>query len=74
MLAARDISKGETFATDALEEKDVDASKIPVGAVTSRSLVAGRVAGHNIAKGDVIYDRDIMNIEELKDKSANEQK
>jgi len=40
----KDIPEGQTIPTEALEEREIEQSKIPQDAITSASLAAGRVA------------------------------
>jgi len=54
VYATKDIQEGETIAPDALEEKEVDANKVPVDAFNSNSGVVGQTAAYTIAAGTVV--------------------
>jgi pilus assembly protein CpaB len=55
----KDIPEGQTIPTEALEEREVEVSKIPQDAITSASLAAGRVAKYGIASGQVVSQHDL---------------
>ncbi len=59
VYAVKDISEGQTIPSDALEEKEVEQSKIPMDALTSASLAAGRVAKYGIAQGQIVSQHDL---------------
>jgi len=55
----KDIPEGQTIPTEALEEREIEQSKIPQDAITSASLAAGRVAKYGIASGQVVSQHDL---------------
>lgn len=57
--AVKDIAAGEIISNSSLQDEVVEVSKIPIGAVTRRSLVAGNIAEHAISRGQVIHQDDI---------------
>jgi len=55
----KDIPEGQTIPNDALEEREVEASKIPQDAITSSSLAAGRVAKYGMSSGQIVSQHDL---------------
>lgn len=59
VYAIQDIPEGYEIKTDALEEREMPVSKIPMDAVTSASLADGRNAKYGIASGQIISMHDL---------------
>lgn len=59
VYAIKDIPEGQTIPSDALEEKEIEQSKIPADALTSSSLAAGRVAKYGISQGQIVSQHDL---------------
>jgi len=59
VYAIKDIPEGQTIPSDALEEKEIEQSKIPQDALTSSSLAAGRVAKYGISQGQIVSQHDL---------------
>jgi Flp pilus assembly protein CpaB len=59
VYAIKDIPEGQTIPSDALEEKEIEQSKIPQDALTSASLAAGRVAKYGISQGQIVSQHDL---------------
>ncbi len=59
VYAIKDIPEGQTIPTDALEEKEIEQSKIPQDALTSASLATGRVAKYGISQGQIVSQHDL---------------
>lgn len=59
VYATKDIPEGSTIPTESLEEREVEQAKIPVDAITSSSLAAGRVTKSGIAAGQVVSQHDL---------------
>ncbi len=59
VYAIKDIPEGQTIPSDALEEKEIESSKIPQDALTSASLAAGRVAKYGISQGQIVSQHDL---------------
>jgi pilus assembly protein CpaB len=55
----KDIPEGQSIPTEALEEREIEQSKIPQDAITSASLAAGRVAKYGIATGTIVSQHDL---------------
>jgi Flp pilus assembly protein CpaB len=55
----KDIPEGQTIPTEALEEREIEQSKIPQDAITSSSLAAGRVAKYGISTGQIVSQHDL---------------
>lgn len=55
----KDIPEGQTIPTEALEEREIENSKIPQDAITSASLAAGRVAKYGISTGQIVSQHDL---------------
>jgi pilus assembly protein CpaB len=55
----KDIPEGQTIPTEALEEREIEQSKIPQDALTSASLAAGRVAKYGISTGQILSQHDL---------------
>lgn len=59
VYATKDIPEGQAIPTDALEEKEIEQSKIPMDALTSASLASGRVAKYGISQGQIVSQHDL---------------
>ncbi len=55
----KDIPEGQAIPTEALEERDIEQSKIPQDAITSASLAAGRVAKFGMTSGQIVSQHDL---------------
>lgn len=58
----KDVAEGQTIPSEALEERDVELAKVPLDAITSSSLAAGRVAKYGISSGNIISQHDLAQI------------
>lgn len=54
-----DIPEGSIVNSADLEEKEIEQSKIPMDALTSSSLAAGRVSKYGISAGQIVSQHDI---------------
>lgn len=54
VYSTKDIEEGEMISREALEERDVEASKAPVDAFASASAVEGNIAAYTIPAGTII--------------------
>lgn len=59
VYATKDIPEGQTIPTEALEEREIEQTKIPQDAITSASLAAGRVAKYGISTGQIVSQHDL---------------
>lgn len=59
VYAIKDIPEGYEISTEALEERELSYSKIPVDAITSASLAHGRNAKYGIAQGQIVSQHDL---------------
>ncbi|HEY9785977.1 MAG TPA: Flp pilus assembly protein CpaB [Candidatus Obscuribacterales bacterium] len=59
VYAVKDIPEGQTIPTEALEERELEQTKIPQDAITSATLAAGRVAKYGIASGQIVSQHDL---------------
>jgi pilus assembly protein CpaB len=62
VYATKDIQEGATISSDALEEKQVDASTKPVDALESSGMAVGRIAKTSIAVGNIVSAHDLAPI------------
>jgi len=54
VYAAKNIEEGQIIPAEALEERDVDASKAPIDAFTSTNAVVGQQAAYPVPAGQII--------------------
>lgn len=59
VYCTKDVNEGTTIPADALEEKKIEASKIPQDALTTTSLATGRVAKYGISQGHIVSQHDL---------------
>ena len=59
VVAIKDVPEGELIASANLEEQQLPLGKIPEDAITSASLVAGRVSKYGITAGQIVSQRDL---------------
>ena len=59
VYAIKDIPEGSTIPVEALEEKEIEQNKIPMDALTSASLAAGRIAKYGIQTGSIVSQHDL---------------
>lgn len=59
VYTVHDIAEGQAIPGDALEEKEIEQSKIPQDAITSASLATGRVAKYGILAGQIVSQHDL---------------
>ena len=55
----KDVPEGQVLPPEALEEREIEESKIPQDAVTSTSEAAGRIAKYGISKGQIVSTHDL---------------
>ncbi len=60
VYATKDIPEGSVVRADALEEREIEQSKIPQDAMTSASLVVGRKVKYEIGAGQIIGQHDLI--------------
>jgi pilus assembly protein CpaB len=59
VYTTKDIPEGATIPSEALEEREIEQSKIPQDAITSATLAAGRVAKYGISTGQIVSQHDL---------------
>jgi len=59
VYVVKDIAEGQTIPSEALEERQIEVSKVPVDALTSSSLAAGRLAKYGISTGQLVSQHDL---------------
>ncbi len=59
VVAIKDIPEGQTIASEALEEREIEQGRIPADGITSASLVAGRVAKYGISTNMIVSQHDL---------------
>lgn len=59
VYAAKEIQEGSEITIDALEEREVEKSKILLGYIDSASLAVGRVSKFGIMQGSVVSQQDL---------------
>ncbi len=60
VFVTKDVQEGEVIPLTVLEEKEIEASKIPRDALTSASLVADRVTKYGLAEGIIVTQHDLL--------------
>jgi pilus assembly protein CpaB len=58
VYSVKDIPEGATVSADALEEKEIEAGKVPPDAFSSSSMAVGRVAKYGIPAGQIVSAHD----------------
>jgi pilus assembly protein CpaB len=59
VYAVKDIPEGTAISADALEDREIEQSKIPQDAITSGNLATGRIAKFGIATGQIVSQHDL---------------
>jgi pilus assembly protein CpaB len=59
VYAVKDIPEGQAIDSSAIEERDIDQSKMPIDAIQSSSLAAGRVAKSGIPANQIVSQHDL---------------
>jgi pilus assembly protein CpaB len=59
VYSVKDIPEGATVSADALEEKEIEAGKVPPDAFSSSSMAVGRVAKYGISAGQIVSQHDL---------------
>jgi Flp pilus assembly protein CpaB len=59
VYALKDIKVGAEISSSDLEEREIQASKVPEDALTSSSLAAGRIAKYGISGGQIVSLHDL---------------
>ncbi len=59
VYAIKDIPRGAIIKVEALEEREMDKSKVPEDAVTSMSLIVGRKANRDVSARQIISQDDL---------------
>jgi pilus assembly protein CpaB len=59
VYAVKDIPEGTAISADALEDREIEQSKIPQDAITSGNLATGRIAKYGIATGQIVSQHDL---------------
>ncbi len=59
VYTVKDIPEGQPIPSDALEEREIEQSKIPQDAITSASLATGRIAKYGILAGQIVSQHDL---------------
>lgn len=54
-----DVPEGATFGVEDLEEREVPVGKIPMDAISSSAIVAGRTAKYGVPAGQVVSQHDL---------------
>lgn len=59
VYTVKDIAEGQIIPGDALEEREIEQSKIPQDAITASTLATGRVAKYGILAGQIVSQHDL---------------
>ncbi len=59
VYTVHDIAEGQPIPGDALEEREIEQSKIPQDAIISASLATGRIAKYGILAGQIVSQHDL---------------
>jgi flagella basal body P-ring formation protein FlgA len=70
VYAVKDVPEGGTIEANALEEKQISASKLPLDALQSASEAVGQVAKYGIAAGQIVSRHDLQPKRQTKNKSS----
>ncbi len=60
VYAIKDIPEGQTIPSEALEERQIEQSKVPADALTTASLASGRVTKYGVASGQIVSQHDLQ--------------
>lgn len=60
VYAIKDIPEGQTIPSEALEERQIEQSKVPADAITTATLAAGRVTKYGVANGQIVSQHDLQ--------------
>ncbi|CAN5213802.1 hypothetical protein BH10CYA1_BH10CYA1_43790 [soil metagenome] len=60
VYAIKDIPEGQTIPSEALEERQIEQSKVPEDALTTASLASGRVTKYGVASGQIVSQHDLQ--------------
>ncbi|MBS2002305.1 MAG: Flp pilus assembly protein CpaB [Candidatus Obscuribacterales bacterium] len=60
VYAIKDIPEGQTIPSEALEERQIEQSKMPEDAITSATLASGRVTKYGVAAGQIVSQHDLQ--------------
>ncbi len=60
VYAIKDIPEGQTIPSEALEERQIEQSKVPADALTTASLASGRVTKYGVANGQIVSQHDLQ--------------
>ncbi len=60
VYAIKDIPEGQTIPSEALEERQIEQSKVPQDALTTASLASGRVTKYGVANGQIVSQHDLQ--------------
>ncbi len=63
VYAVKDIPEGQTIPSEALEERQIEASKQPQDALSTSTLAAGRVSKYGISTGQIVSQHDLLPLE-----------
>jgi pilus assembly protein CpaB len=60
VYAIKDIPEGQTIPSEALEERQIEQSKMPEDALTTATLATGRVTKYGVASGQIVSQHDLQ--------------
>jgi len=60
VYAIKDIPEGQTIPSEALEERQIEQSKVPEDALTTATLATGRVTKYGVATGQIVSQHDLQ--------------
>lgn len=59
VYSIKDVQEGEDISASALVEREIPLTRIPIDAITSASLAAGRTAKYGLEKGAIVSQHDL---------------
>jgi pilus assembly protein CpaB len=59
VYATKDVAEGDRISVDVVEERETQIGRVPEDALTSSSVVVGKVAKYGIAAGQIISQHDV---------------
>lgn len=60
VYAIKDIPEGQTIPSEALEERQIEQSKMPEDAITTATMATGRVTKYGVSIGQIVSQHDLQ--------------
>ncbi len=59
VYATREVNAGEIIAPDAVEERDMEVQRVPLGSINAASMVIGRTTRYSLQKDQIVSQYDL---------------